>query len=192
MYKIELLTAPTVDPISVSDAKIHSRIFGTDTDDYISGLITASRIKFETESGYYLSQAEYKVTTKRTFCRSWYDWNETASLFYYILPLRPVMQVESVNSLILNTDYTVSIDALTGQATIHFLTDIDGDIVITFKVGFPNPSGDDPSTAPALAKHALKSLVSHWFENRESYQAGSSIKTTPASYQSILQSYRLA
>ena len=201
MFKLELLTAPTVEPITTDDAKTHARVFDSSSDDYIDGLISAARQKFETESGFYLSEAEYKLTTRLEFFNRFNlyyfgfgfgSWFCHPNGHHLVLPLRPVFQVESVNSLVLDTDYEVSIDAMTGICTIHFLTSVPNDIVVTFKVGSENPADGGDSTAPALAKHALKSLVSHWFENREAYQAGSSIKSVPATYQSILTTYRLA
>jgi len=194
MFKLELLTAPTIEPITTTQAKVHARVFddSDDSNDYIDGLISAARQKFESESGYYLTEAEYKLTTRLgVFHPSRYSWFFRPSHNHIMLPLRPVLLVESVNDLVENTDYELSIDALTGICVIHLLTKVDGDIVITFKVGFPE-ADDGGTSAPSLAKHALKSLVSHWFENREAYQAGSSIKTAPATYQSILTTFRLA
>lgn len=186
---LTLTTPPTTEVVTLIEAKAHCRVVGTTDDDYITGLIVAARQKWELETKYHLSEAEYQLTLASCDRHS----NKI------VLPLRPVIEVEAVSELVVDTDYTVVIDVETGRATITLFTTVDDDIVIVFKVGFPDPEPDDssppvtpPSSAPTLAKHALKCLVAHWYNCRESYQEGYDMKTVPATFQSIVTNFRIA
>ncbi len=183
-----------MEPVTLNEAKTHSRVFNNSEDDYFIGLISAARQKFEVEAGYLLSEAEYTFTTRQSDFLFWnnFNWWRPHEQNHIVLPVRPVFLVESVNELVFDIDYKVYIDSDTGICTIDLLTDVDGDIVVTFKAGFPNPAPGDTSTAPILAKHAVKALVSFWNLNRESYQTGSSVKVVPATFQSIVTNFRIA
>lgn len=179
---LTLNQAPTVEPITLAECKAHARVFTNGDDQYIQDLIPVARQKWELDTGYFLSEREYEYTTTGTSIT---------------LPLRPVLSVESVNELT-ESDYVLSVDASTGVGTLTLLEPVDGDVVVTFKVGFANPEepvdpeeDPEPHPAPALAKHALKSLISHLYESREAYQQGN-LMSVPGTYQSIVASYRLA
>jgi len=171
---LTLQTPPSTEPITTAEAKTHSRIFITNDDSYIADLIEAAREKWEKDSGYFIATASYQATYKNHCHHT------------FTLPLRPVVSVDSVNALTVDTDYTVAIDVRTNEAVIKLITPVSGDVVVNFTVG---PGESDP---PMLARHAVKCLVGHWYENREAFQPGSAFKSVPATYQSIVTSFRLA
>jgi len=60
LVRASLVTAPTVEPVSIAEAKAHCRVNTTSEDDLISALITAARMHVE-------------ATTKRALCTQTWD-----------------------------------------------------------------------------------------------------------------------
>lgn len=176
---LKLTTPPTAEPVTTAEAKRHARVFEafTDDDTDIDALVSAARFKFEKEAGYFLSQATYTWVPDDTLP------TETR------LPLRPVIAdtlviTDGVTALVENTDYTVDIDA-DGFATVTFVS-VPTDPSLVFAVGYA-----DPTTAPALVKLALKTLVAHWYNNREAF-AEKALGPVAATWESVVRSFRIA
>ena len=187
LMNLKLITAPTVEPLTLQETKLHANIYSDDTDSLVGLYIQAAREKWEKETRYHVSKAGYELTS-------------SSLVSEFTLPLRPVLvndDVElTVNDLTEDTDYTLEIDSRTGVATIKFLTGVPSDVTINFFVGYEDPAepeGDEdplPHPAPAQIKLVLLQLVTHWFEQRAAYTDGGEMKSLPAGYFSAVQSYR--
>lgn len=166
-------TAPTVDPILLSDAKLHCNVEATDTDwdVMLSGLIHAATAKVETDTRLRLLSQTVDQTIDRFPCGT--------------RPLPVLGMLRSVTSV---TSYA-SDDTATTFATSNYFTDtsrMPGRIclksgctwptglrayvagVVRAVVGF----GTTASSVPQDLTHAVRLLVGHWFMNRETIVVG--------------------
>lgn len=181
MAGIKLITAPTVEPITLTEAKDHCRVDGTDDDTLITSLIVAAR---EYVEGY---QNRALITqTWELVLDAWPDGDSIE------LPLPPLQSVTSLK-------YKDSAGAETAWAATNYIVDTDsylgrlvladdiswpsdelypaGGIRIRFVAGYP-PTGsgesiDYDANVPQKIKQAMLLLVGHWYENREAVAAGS-------------------
>ena len=190
--KLEIVTPPTVEPVSAQDAKRHLRLENDDSiyqyeADYISNLIMMAR-----------EQAEFH--TRRAFITQTWKLNLNAwpSENYISLPLPPLISVTHVkhtdpDSVISTfTDYSVD----TGTPGRIVLDDGESwpsedlhpknPIEIQFVAGY----GATASTVPASIRQAMLLQVGHLYENRERVIAGVSVTNVPFAFDSLLASYR--
>lgn len=169
-WHLELVTAPSVEPLSVPEAKAHCRVTTNDDDDYIADLITLAR-----------EYVELNIHGGRQLCTA--TWDQRLDCFpcgrsRLELPKPPLQSVTSVtyydaanaSTVMPSSDYVVTTpDSLPGSiqpaigATWPSVSDRDDAIVIRFIAGYGNAS-----TVPMRAKHAIKLLVGTWYDNRES------------------------
>jgi uncharacterized phiE125 gp8 family phage protein len=61
IQRIERLTYPDIEPVTVADAKLQLRIDGTDDDDYIELIISAAREKVETYTQRFIAECDVAV-----------------------------------------------------------------------------------------------------------------------------------
>jgi uncharacterized phiE125 gp8 family phage protein len=61
IQRIERLTYPDVEPVTVADAKLQLRIDGTDDDDYLEIIISAAREKVETYTQRFIPECDVAV-----------------------------------------------------------------------------------------------------------------------------------
>lgn len=176
---LTLTTAPTLSPVTTAEAKQHARIFsGFTTDDsYVAELVAAASFKFEDESGYLLRQATY-------------TWEPASGLGVEMkLPVRPYIAdslaiEDDGNALVVDTDYTVAVDTK-GVVTVTF-TVTPTEPSFEFDAGY-----EAAADVPALAKLAIKTLVAHWYNNREAF-AEKTLGPVAATWESVVRNFRMA
>lgn len=204
-----VVTPPTQEPLSLTDAKAHLRVDFGDDDAYISSLITASRTRIE--------QASYTRMLTQTlqlgldyFPGGWWGpqlynasfWPPTASL--PTIDLEP--PVQSVTSVTYvdpagntqtwpSADYVVDVNTRPGR----LLPAISqawpttgrqpGAVKVTFVSGYTTPDA-----VPADLIHAMKLLLSEWYENRADAEIASRITSVqlPEGVASLLIPYQPA
>lgn len=188
----KIKTAPTVEPVSIDEAKRHCVIDldDTDHDDYINGLITMAREWVES------------YTWRKLITQTWYAYlDDWPSKDWIELPFGELQSVTSVKYYDTdNTEYTWSTtEYIVGTEYQHGrITLADGytwpnenlypsaPIVVEFVCGY----GDTAASVPASIKHALKMMIAETFENREMSIAGVSYQTMDTVY-NLLSDYRL-
>jgi uncharacterized phiE125 gp8 family phage protein len=164
----KLITPPLLEPISLNDAKEHLRVDASfqDDDSYISDLITVAREfceKFQNRA--YLSQT----------------WEAVFDRFpgvVFELPNPPLQSVVSIkyydksNTEFLFDANKYFVDTYSAKGRVclnHNVTwsDVElrpiNSVIIRFVCGY----GSDATSVPSQAKHAIKLLIAHWYENRE-------------------------
>lgn len=174
MMRVERLTQPSVEPVTLEELKNHCRITFEDDDVYLEGLGKAARGLLEKELSRSFITCEWAV---------YYDYlggrtvdtdlpiataTEVTGFYLY----RGGVEVEY-------TGYQFSPGAPGrvappwGSYYPFTIGELDS-IKIVFSAGY----GDDADSVPEVLKHAIKLLVGGWYENREEITFGQSYQLT--------------
>jgi uncharacterized phiE125 gp8 family phage protein len=182
-----MTTAPTVEPVTLAEAKAQLRVDGTAEDAFLTSLIITSRLQIEAALGLALVTQRWRMTLD--------DWPGTGEIE---LPVRPVQSVESIaiaagGSVVTLDAGSYHLDGL-GQRPRIVLVDIappppetvaDG-IAIELTAGF----GASATDVPAPIRQALLLLVAHWYENREPATQSAGTSGIPDAVSALLTPYR--
>jgi uncharacterized phiE125 gp8 family phage protein len=164
--KLQLVTAPTSEPVSLIDAKSHMRV-EIDTDDaLITKFITVARRYSE------------KIQARAYITQTW-DWflDEFPSAPFDI-PLPPLQSITSIKYFdkdeteftFASSKYQQDKQGFLGRVTLKFgeswpsdtLRPVNG-VVVRFVAGY----GNNGSDVPEEILTAIKILIAHWYENRQ-------------------------
>lgn len=183
---LRLVTAPTSEPVSTSEAKSHCRVDISTDDTLIAGLIIAAREEFENQADKTLFTTTWKLVLD--------TWPEA---HYIELPRPPLVSVTSVvykdddgNSYTLPTSsYIVDTDAFPGRVVLKDAASWpsvtlyeSGAITVTYVAGYALTA-----SIPQRYKQAILMLVGHWYENREAVQTTGAVpKSMPFAWESIV------
>ena len=169
-WAIEISTAPASEPISTAEAKTHLRETLSDAtnDAYIDTLVATARKHVEKVTG----QAMITQTIKLYLDRF------PASDRPILLPRGPAASITSVQYI--DTDGTTqtlsssnyALDSKSYPARLYLAYNetypstrpIENAVTITFTAGY----GASGSDVDADLLHAMKLLITHWYDNRES------------------------
>lgn len=159
-----LITAPAVEPVTVTEMRAQLRLASTAEDAVLDGFIKAAREHVERETRRALIRQSW-----RYYLESWPEGRVVA------LPLSPVEAVEAVTVYALDgtarplapEDYALS--RVTAPARLRVkigsgppLAELLG-IEVEFTAGY-GPAATD---VPEVFRQAVRLLAAHWFENRE-------------------------
>lgn len=162
----EVVTAPASEPVTLAEAKLQCRVTSTDEDDLLTSLIQVARelVEIHTERAL--------ITQTR---RIWLDRFPMECGQFLEIPFRPIASISSVmyrdtagDWQTWSTDDYVT-DLVSAPARIQPV--YGGMYPVTqwqmnsVKVQFV--CGAASGSVPAAAKHAMKLLIGHWYENRE-------------------------
>ena len=186
---LTLVTAPAVEPITLSTAKLHLRVDTADEDGLISSLLTAARQHVESY-------------THRALVTQTWDWKLDAFPSDgepFVLPLPPVISVTSIT-------YLDTAGASQTWGASNYITDLPaGDyasrarIAAGYGVAYPATYAvinavtvrfvagyGAASTVPEAIKAAIKILVADWYATRETAPG----VTVPTSVDALLWPYK--
>lgn len=163
MTTLRLITAPTLEPVSIETMRAFLRVDSNTEDVVIAGLISASRAKGEELS----RRAWLTQTWEQTFDA----WPASKQLVVWRPPLQSVVSVkyyDESNVEHLWTDYTLDLRVEPGRVLFNTLPEdslLESDgIVVRFIAGY----GNTPPLVPTQLTDAVIALVSRWYEHRES------------------------
>lgn len=181
MYGVEILTAPSDDPLDAEDLRAYLRLNSDAEDDLLTELIQAAAERFEQDT-----RRPVLATTYRQYVSRW-----TSPL---VLGRGGVTAVEAVELLDADGEViepiTFKVDLKTPPARI-FLPDAQP---VTW-----SPAGqvdfvagwETPADVPKNVLVALRGLVAHWYEHREAYHAGQALQELPQGWQAVCRKYML-
>lgn len=191
---LSLVTAPTVEPVSLAEVKNYLKIDDdlTEDDALLSGLIAVARQHLDGYSG-----VLGRCLVSQTWKLSLPDFKSVIKL-----PLPPLQSVTHVKYYDtggnLDTVSASIYEVITGGTSggyIHLLgdqtwpTDVDTDraepVEITFVAGY----GDSWNDVPEPLRLAICGLVAHWHLNRE--PVGESMGLIPMHINSLIDQYRV-
>lgn len=197
MYGLQVATAATTTPVTLDEVKAHLRVDSTTTEDtYIGTLIAASIRHIEQREDRTLVNTVYRMTLDEFPC----DSSEAIRV-----PRPPLQSVTSItytnstggSSTWASSDYIVDAESTPGRILPAFgqaypsPRDIENAITITYQAGYGGTTASTSQSAaavPATYKHAVKLLVSHWFENREPVNIGNIANALPMTVEALLSS----
>lgn len=187
-----LTTGPTVEPVTLAEAKSHLRIDITDDDTDITALIVAAREYIETQLNKQLITATYtwRIDTFPLGVKP----------FVIPYPAFPLQTVTSINYIDVDGDsqllatsvYNVNTDDEPAEITLKFdqtwpdIRTQDNAVTLVLVAGF----GDAASDVPESLEVAIKLLVGHFYENREATVSGTILRPIPLGVKSILTAYK--
>lgn len=205
----ELITPPAIEPVTVAEIKDHAKIDGTDEDVYLAALITAARESLSLKTGRAMITETWTATLDawpRTGGSEWWDGVReepiTALEVDYLelskVPFGQITAVELLDESDTATVWASSNYYVTkqygrgrlvrkrGVSWPTILRDVAG-IRITLTAGY----GADANSVPLPLRHAIKLLVTHWYENRTPASACASSELMPSGLGEIIGQYRV-
>ena len=190
--KNQISSQPAVEPISLSEAKNHLRIDGSDEDTYLATIITAARRYCE------------QYCNRAFITQTWIQYPTKFSNGMK-LSINPVQSVSSItyydvdgNSQTLNSSQ-YQVDLSDDICRVYEAVNVDfpdtqdekiNPITITYISGY----GDASTDVPMDILHAIKLMISHFFQNREMINIGQGLTTQipmPKVVKDLLNNYRL-
>lgn len=188
MTALTLITAPSVEPLTTAEAKLHLRVDESADDGLIDGLILAAR-----------EQAE--AFTKRALITQ--TWELIFDNFSNCIEL-PKADLQSVTSIkYIDTDgveqtlatsvYTVDTDSEPGRVYLAYnqtwptVRAIPHAVTIQFVAGY----GAASTAIPGSILSAMKLMIGHWYENREDSIVGTIAAPIPFGSRALLGPYTI-
>ncbi len=214
------VSQPVIEPLQVADLKLqlYKTASETDQDALLDSMITAARIQVENNTNRQLISAQWDVfldafpgywdrRLDRADYPEWGDQNEIQ------IPLGNLISIDSfayTDTSGVTTSWTVSGTnlLLNGAVQAHIDTAAEpGKIVLAYAQVWPtvvlktsNPIAirftcgyADAGAVPEPLKHAIRMLVAHWYENRETTTVGTLMQSgeTLFAYNALIANYRL-
>lgn len=190
--KYQISSQPAVEPVSLSEAKDHLRIDGSDEDTYLATIITASRK--------YCEQYCNRAFITQTWLQYPNDFTDGIKL-----SINPVQSVTSItyydtdgNSQTLaanqyQVDLSADICRIYEAVNVDF-PDVQDEKINPITITYVSGYGDAATDVPMDIIHAIKLMISHLFQNREMINVGQGISTQipmPDAVKVLLNNYRL-
>ena len=167
-----IFTQPTIEPVSLTEAKAHLRVFDTADDDYISTLISVARTQAEQRTGRALITQTWDWYSASPFMHTWShvrDFYLSHSFARNIeLPRGPVTLIDKIE--VLDAHGTATLvdpaeyiaDTISEPAVITITGTLpDGRLHIRYTAG-----AETAADVPTPIKQAILLLVADFFENR--------------------------
>ena len=182
-----LLTPPAQEPLSLADAKAFLRVAHDDDDGVITSLIAAARGHVEAQARCLLINQ-----TWRYVCDAW---PQSGRITPRMGPLQSLVaaRVYDANgeSRLLDAGLFV-IDRAAGAVSAPMWSlpqpgRAHGGVELDLLYGF----GAAPANVPELLRHAVRMLVSHWYDNRGLIAIGQSVAMMPSTVTAMIASYRV-
>jgi uncharacterized phiE125 gp8 family phage protein len=179
-------SAPAVEPITLAEAKEHLDVTHSESDDYITALISTARQAAEKFQGraYITQTLQYRLD----------GFPESREILLPRPPLQSVSSVVYVDSNGSSQTWDASGYQVDSNGYVGRIAPIPTDIWPTTESGRMNAVtvtyiagyGDTASDVPDPIKHAIKLMIADWFDERNSTIVGTVVAKMPASAQNLL------
>jgi uncharacterized phiE125 gp8 family phage protein len=180
---------PSVEPLSLAEAKAHLRVDTSRDDTYIQALITTSRLQIEDTFAL--------VYVHQTWSYTLDAWPDAPAIE---LPVGPVAQILAIRTYDVNDiqtpiplatfqlDAASRVPRLIRKATFAIPSNLRpaNGIEVSFRAGY----GAAANSAPEPLRHALRLLVAHWYDHRDPAAVTMPGAKVPASVSALLAPYR--
>jgi uncharacterized phiE125 gp8 family phage protein len=186
----KLKTAPTLEPVTLAEAKLHLKLDSDTTDDtLVTALIQAAR-----------EQAE-KYTGRAFIEQVWEYMMDEFGEEEIELPNPPLISVSTitytdgnnVTQTLSTSVYGVNTYDEPGEVYLKFnqiwpiVLDVENSICITYKAGY----GTAATSVPASIRAAILLIIGHLYANRENVVVGRTPAELPQGAQSLLDPFKV-
>lgn len=184
----KVITQPATEPVTLTEAKAHLRVDGTDDDTYITTLIKVARQLCEAYSGLSFITQEREIKLDRFPCGRTIE-----------LPQGPVQSIDDFvyldadgNSqpLTVDTDYLVDLSGGRVQY-VDSWPYTDGQfnaVTITYTAGYAN---DEHDPVPEVIKQAMLMQIGSLYENRQDEVIGTTAHLINWTSQALLDTIKV-
>ena len=186
---LKIITEPSAEPVSVSEAKTHLRITTTDEDTYITTLIKVARQLCE-----YYTNRRFIDTTLETyfdvFEDTMYLYGSPANSFTHLKYYDSDGVLQTVATDVYNIDLvsTPARIVLAGEKSWPSIqTNRPGVIVAKYISGY----GSSASGVPEKIKQAILLMVANYYEVRQDVVVGTVANKIPVSSQYLLDTFKI-
>lgn len=186
---LKRVSEPSIEPVSLEEAKAHLNYDATDKDALIEALISAARAHVENICHIAVAQSEWLLT---------YDEFPSGALE---IPKSPLISIDAVvyddadgiAQTIDSADYFVDASQPFGWLIPNDdwpeTLSAANAVRVTFTAGYAIQSGDVNETPKAL-RQAILLLIGQWFENRDPLATGT-IAEMPNAVEALIAPYRV-
>jgi uncharacterized phiE125 gp8 family phage protein len=187
--RLELVTAPAAEPLTLAEAKVHLRApSGSSEDALITRLIAAARLHIEA------------ITRRRLITQKWrayFDRFPCGSAGLVLVDLTPVTAIDLVKYI-----DTAGAEQTLASSVYQLVPGMPARLYLAFDQSWPDIRGDRDSVrvevtsgygaaaavpADLIAAHLM--LLAHWYENREAVNVGNIVAEMPLSVADLLAPY---
>lgn len=179
--------APTSEPVTLPNAKAHLRVLGGDEDTLIRDLLKSAREQFEDRTG--------RVLMTQTW-EQLYDWFPN-TIHLLRSPVQSIVKIEYIDTegatqTLATSEYVLDAKSEPARIVEAFGTswpttqDTVNAVVVTFLAGYTTAA-----LVPNSIKAAIKLMLGHLYEHRESVVLGGAPVTVPMAVDALLAQHRV-
>ena len=182
-----LLTPPSSEPWTLQEAKHFLRVEHEDDDAVIASLIAAARGQVEAQTRRGLIAQTWRIVRD--------TWPEDGRIALRIGPLRTIVAGRVYNASGVASTIDVGrfvLDKTTGAiASPPWALPQPGRSVAGIELDVEIGFGANATDIPVVLRHAVRSLVAHWYDNRGLIAIGGNVAMLPGSIHAMIASYRV-
>lgn len=181
-----VVVSPTVEPVSLAEAKVFLRITTDAEDDVIASLIRAARQRVEqlTERALITQTIETDVVGQFPSCLML-----PRPPLQFVEWIKPIEDDGSLGEAIDESSYLVRSYAHPGVVVV--IDDSAFAAGMRWRIRYDAGYGDDASDVPDTFRHAIRLLAGHYDRNREAVLTGTSAVLLPEGVEALLMPERI-
>jgi uncharacterized phiE125 gp8 family phage protein len=182
-----LLTGPAAEPLSLGEAKAFLRVEHSDDDQVITALIAGARTHIEAQSQAALITQSWRIVLDR--------WPRHGRIIVRPGPLKSLNAARvydfNGNAHAIDTQGFVPDRGASALAFVPWAVPVPGRAAAGIELDVIIGFGDAAADVPDSLRHAIRLLVSHWYENRGLVGAGGQIAVLPSTVAALIAPYRM-
>lgn len=185
----QLVTRPTLWPLTLDEAKVHLRVAHTEQDDLIQSIIESATMQFEKDAQVNVLSTAFKLVLDEA-PQEVSGWN--AHILIWKNPNVEVQSIKYYNAdseqVELSTD-NYEVDNVSAPTRIRLTEDVTvADKLNAFEVNFTvgYAAADD---VPEDIKQCIRFLLGHYYENPDAVVTGTQVNELPLSYKHAVRNF---
>lgn len=186
---LTLVTGPQTEPLVLDDAKKHLKVSGTSEDDLITSLIKVARLNIER----YLKRPLITQTWRANFHR-FSDCMDLGLPVISVTSVKYYPNPEAAQATLSTDLYYADTISPTGKIWRKYnatFPELEYGRPNAVEVNFTSGYGDDVDSVPVTIIHAMKLLITDYYDNRGEVVVGTNATRIPGFIRDLIHDYRL-